>query len=73
MNGVQRKFLGNLCFPGLNYNLDMQIDIIVWMFALHSAYISLLMTLLIGLQFLVNISPVNNDGLFPGKPARSNW
>lgn len=72
-NKVQMKFLNNLCFPELKHNLDMQIDIIVWMFALQSAYISLLKTLLVGLQVLGSISIVNNEGLLPGKPARSNW
>ena len=51
----------------------MQIVIVVWMFVLQSAYSSLLMTLLVGLHVLVSISLVNNEGLFPGKSARSNW
>lgn len=71
-NRLQKYLLNNLCFAELKHNLDMQIDIIVWMFALRSAYISLLMTLLVGLHVLVSISLVNNEGLFPGKPARNN-
>jgi hypothetical protein len=54
-------------------HVHMQIDIIVQMFVLQSEYISLLMALLVGLHVLVSRSPVNNEGLFPEKSARSNW